>query len=192
MRGSASQQPAMLVRRDHVIRRRDHLRQVVDQLAGVAERAKRTDRRHGPESYDSPRCRPGIGGRGPPRNFSGARGVVEVGRRLPEPARPPLRMLEEDACRIGRSGSASPAPVAMPRSASSCSWRSCPRGGPFALTGSAARRADDERAAPPPGPRPRRDMGGRPGRPPERRARDLAASCGWTAARRRTPVTRWP
>src|SRR5262249_4305412 len=55
----ARQQSAMLLRADHVVRRRYDRRGVADHVAGVPQRAKWVDRRHGPESYDRPRCRPG-------------------------------------------------------------------------------------------------------------------------------------
>ena len=42
----AREEAPVLFRADHVVRRRDDSREVIDQLAGVAQRAERADRRH--------------------------------------------------------------------------------------------------------------------------------------------------
>src|SRR4029079_11100141 len=61
--GIAPEEATVRLRSDDVVRRGDDRGEVVDHLRGVPQGTKRVDRRHGRESYDSPRCRPEAGTR---------------------------------------------------------------------------------------------------------------------------------
>ena len=178
------------LRRDDVIRRRDDGREVADHLAGVAERAKRTDRGHGAESYDRPRHRPPGRGRRHPRNFWVMRGVVGSAAGAFRDARPPptlasRRARAASACRPHRrpwlpgASSRRLPPLGIP-------GRRRARRRPAGACRRCGRRAHDGREDAAPGPRPRRRLGGDPGRPQERRAPDH----GRAANGRRVPEQR--